>query len=252
MGKVRIGTMGWSYEHWVGNFYPSGTAPGDLLMEYAKHFDTVEVNSTFYRVPYRSTVKDWKNKTPEGFTFAAKVPRAVTHGGKLGDDWEKLEVFIDNISLLGNKLGPLLIQLPPRYKPDRLENLGDFLASLPRGHRYAVEFRDRGWLDERVYEVLEENGAALVLVDHPWMPEVDIVTADFSYIRWQGDRKQLDGESGVVERDRSDEIRSWAKKIIRLNRDSVEVYGYFSKFYSGHPPTDATQIMNYLSGASYE
>lgn len=249
MGRAQIGTMGWSYEHWVGNFYPSGTSSGDLLTVYARHFDTVEVNSTFYRVPYRSTVEGWKKKTPEGFIFAAKIPRAVTHGGELGDDWEKMEVFIENISLLGDKLGPLLIQLPPKYKPDRVENLGDFLASLPRSHRYAVEFRDRGWLDVSVYERLEEYGVALVLVDHPWIPEVEVVTADFTYIRWQGDRRQVDGESGKVERDRSSDNEMWAGRIARFLDESVDVYGYFSKFYSGHPPTDARQLLERLTSS---
>ena len=247
MGKAWIGTMGWSYEHWVGNFYPSGATSGDLLTEYAKHFDNVEVNSTFYRVPYKSTVEDWKEKTPEGFIFAAKIPRAVTHGVELGDDWEKMEVFIENISLLGDKLGPLLIQLPPKYKPDRVENLGDFLASLPRGHRYAVEFRDRGWLDASVYERLEEYGVALVLVDHPWIPEAEVVTADFTYIRWQGDRKLVGGESGKVERDRSSDNERWAERIAKFLDESINVYGYFSKFYSGHPPTDAKLLLECLT-----
>ncbi len=238
--------MGWSYEHWVGSFYPAGTAPSDFLTEYSKHFNTVEVNSTFYRVPYKSTVEGWKLKTPEDFTFAAKLPRAVTHGEELGDEWEKLEVFIDNISLLGSKLGPLLIQLPPKYKPDRLENLRDFLANLPRGPRYAVEFRDRGWLDEGVYEILREYRIALVLVDHPRMPEFVVSTTDFTYIRWQGDRKQIDGESGRVERDRSTDNERWAERIMRFLDESIEVYGYFSKFYSGHPPTDAKQLLQYI------
>ena len=125
MGMARIGTMGWSYDHWVGNFYPEGTASDDFLAEYARHFDTVEVNSTFYRVPYRSIVEDWKEKTPEGFTFTTKIPRAVTHGTELGNDWGKMEVFIENISLLGEKLGPLLIQLPPKFKADN-EKSGGF------------------------------------------------------------------------------------------------------------------------------
>jgi len=249
MSKARIGAMGWSYEHWVGNFYPSETASGDLLTEYARHFDTVEINSTFYHVPYRSTIEDWKNKTPEGFTFAAKIPRAVTHGAELGDDWEKMEVFIENISLLKGKLGPLLIQLPPKYKPDSVENLGDFLASLPRCHRYAVEFRDRGWLDSSVYKRLEEYGVALVLVDNPWMPEVGVVTSDFTYIRWQGDRKQVGGESGKVERDRSSDIDRWAERISRFLDESIDVYGFFSKFYSGHPPTDANLLLEYLNSS---
>jgi len=246
MSKARIGTMGWSYDHWLGNFYPPGTASGDLLTEYAKHFDTVEVNSTFYRVPYRSTIEIWKNKTPEGFTFAAKIPRGVTYGAELGENCEKMDVFIENISLLGGKLGPLLIQLPPKYKPDRVENLGDFLTSLPRGHRYAVEFRDRGWFDLSVYELLKEYGVALVLVDNSWMPELGVMTAYFSYIRWQGDRRQVGGESGKVEIDRSSDIAKWAERISRFLDESIDAYGFFSKFYSGHPPTDAKLLLEYF------
>ena len=241
MRKIHIGTMGWSYDFWKGNFYPEGAQ--ELLIEYAKNFDTVEINNTFYRIPSRDTVRNWKEEVPDDFIFSAKFPRKITHIKMLQECGEELDVFIDHISLLGDKLGPLLMQFPPAFKPEKTEILKDFLADLPENYRFAVEVRNKKWLDEKFYELLRDNGVALVLIDHPWMPEMNAITADFTYIRWEGDRNKIKGVIGKVEKDRSNDLKDWRIKIKGFLNESVEVFGYFSKSYSGYPPGDVRMLL---------
>jgi len=239
---VYIGTMGWSYNFWTRNFYPEHTKPENFLEEYSKHFNTVEVNSSFYRVPSVSTLENWKNQTPNDFLFSLKVPKKITHE-KMSADY--MDYFLTNVTSLESKLGPLLFQFPPSFKPDMLDSLKDIVSVLPKMHRYAVEVRNRNWLMDRFYRFLEENSIALVLGDSPWLHKVDKVTADFAYFRWEGNRKQVKGNLGKVEKEKSSTTKEWAEKIRQI-LDNVEVFGYFSKYYSGHPPTDAKQILNYL------
>jgi uncharacterized protein YecE (DUF72 family) len=207
MDNIHIGTMGWSYDFWKGDFYPKGTRSEEFLSVYARHFNTVEVNSTFYRIPSSETVEDWRDRTPEGFIFSAKFPRKITHIKKLQDCQEELDIFIDHMSLLGDQLGPLLLQFPPQFRPESINILEDFLPNLPGGYRYAVEVRNTKWLEERFYSLLSDHGIALVLMDHPWMPDMDTITADFTYIRWEGDRKKVKGDQGIFEMDRSGDIK---------------------------------------------
>jgi uncharacterized protein YecE (DUF72 family) len=246
MDKLHIGTMGWNYDFWKGDFYPEGTKAKEFLGMYARHFDTVEVNSTFYRIPYKETVENWRDRTPERFVFSLKFPRKITHIKILQDCQEEIAVFIDHLSLLGDKLGPLLLQFPPQFKPESITILEDFLPHLPEGYRYALEVRNKKWLEERFYSLLREHGIALVLMDHPWMPYMDTITADFTYVRWEGDRKKVKGDQGIVEMDRSDDIKKWAGRVKRFLDDSIDVYGYFSKNYSGYPPGDVRRLMDLL------
>jgi uncharacterized protein YecE (DUF72 family) len=242
--KMHIGTMGWSYDFWKGNFYPEDS--DNLLGEYAKNFATVEINNTFYRIPSKDTVRNWEEETPDDFIFSAKFPRKITHIKKLQDCEEEVKVFIEHMSLLGNKLGPMLMQFSPDFKPENSGILKDFLSGLPDGYRYAVEVRNKKWLDEGFYNMLRDQGVALVLIDHPWMPEMKTITADFSYLRWEGDRRKVTGMLGKVERDRSREIRDWAGKIKAFLSDGVEVFGYFSKSYSGYSLGDVKMMMELL------
>ena len=233
--------MGWSYDFWKGNFYPEEATK--LLTEYAKNFNTVEIDNTFYRIPSRDTVKKWKEEVPDDFKFCAKFPRKITHIKMLHDCKEEQDVFIEHMSLMGDKLGPLLLQLPPGFKPEWFEILKDFLGGMPDGYRFAVEIKNKKWLDEKFYDMLRDNGVALALIDHPWMPPMNTITADFTYIRWEGDRNKINGKLGKVERDRSNEIKDWGMKI-RDFLDSVEVFGYFSKTYSGYPPGDVRMLLD--------
>ena len=187
-------------------------------------------------------MENWRNQTPDGFKFAAKFPRSISHSKTIGGDKEKLDVFLRNIGYLQEKLGPLLLQLSPNLQEKR-EELEAFLAKLPNQHRYAVEFRHKTWFIPEIYEVLRRYKVALVIVDPPWLPVPEEITADFTYIRWQGDRKKVTGDSGVVELDRKDNTKDWGRRIRKL-LESVDVYGYFSKHYSGYPPQDIEDLMS--------
>lgn len=246
MNKIHIGTMGWSYKFWADSFYPKGLEVERFLSEYSKHFDTVEVDSTFYRIPSESTISNWKEQTPDGFLFSAKFPRTITHEKMLRDCEEQTERFIDRVSRLQDKLGPLLLQFPKTFTTKHVRLLQDFLVSLPEGYRFAVEVRNTSLLNEEFYSLLRENRVALALLDRQSMPPMETVTADFIYLRWEGDRKKVMGTLGRVEVDRTNEIEAWAEKIHRLLENS-EVFGYFSKYYSGYPPSDAKQVLRALT-----
>jgi len=246
MNKIHIGTMGWSYDFWIGNFYSSATDASDYLTEYAEHFDTVEVDNTFYRIPSESTVKRWFDQTSSGFIFSLKFPRIITHVKILKNCEQETSVFIKRASGLGDKLGPLLLQFPPSFKRNQLPLLGDFLVNLPQEHRVVVEVRNRELLNDDFYSILKQNKVALAWTEGPFIPTTDVMTADFLYVRWEGDRRKVNGLLGKVEMDRTDEIKKWADRIKRLLGDSVAIFGYFSKYYSGHPPTDAEQMLKLL------
>jgi uncharacterized protein YecE (DUF72 family) len=235
--------MGWSYSFWVGNFYPPGTKSAALLSEYSKQLGTVELDNTFYRLPNAETIAKWREETPDGFIFSAKFPQTITHVKMLRDCADDVERFIRRISLLEAKLGPLLIQLPPRFGAKHLKQLSDFLADLPKGKRFVVEPRNKSLLDTSLYSLLRDNQVALAVLDSPIMPTVMEQTGEFTYIRWEGDRKKVSGMKGKTEMDRTQDIYEWAERIRVLSDQKVEVFGYFSKYYSGYPPSDARQLL---------
>ena len=247
MDKVHVGTMGWSYGFWVGSFYPKGLRSSEYLTEYSRHFDTVEVDNTFYRVPRKETLNKWKEQTPENFLFSAKFPQVITHRKMLRDCEQDLEFFIERISTLYPKLGPLLLQLPPAFGSKQAAVLKEFLHKLPKKHRYALEVRNAQLLNPGLFSLLRENGVALSIVASPFMPEIEESTADFVYIRWEGDRKKVDGTLGKTEVDKTHEIEMWAKKAKDFLKKADEVFGYFSKYYSGNPTSDAEQLIKLLS-----
>jgi uncharacterized protein YecE (DUF72 family) len=249
MNKLHIGTMGWSYPFWAENFYPKGISSGNYLVEYARHFDTVEIDSTFYRIPSKATFQKWKEQTPEAFLFSAKFPQTITHKKMLIDCEREVELFVERTATLQNKLGPLLLQFPPTFGPKKIPLLEEFLEKLPKERRYAVEARSREMLTDTLYSVLRKNEVALALTVGRFIPETEQITADFVYIRWEGDRSRVNGTLGKVEVDKMDEIRAWAEKINKL-REKVEVFGYFSKYYSGHPPTDARRLIEFVERLS--
>ncbi len=250
--NLRLGTSSWSSEDWVGIFYPPGTPAASFLGEYSKHFDTVEVDSTFYRFPSASMVKNWRERTPPGFIFAAKFPRAITHDKILEDCNPEVDEFLKAMALLGDKLGPLLLQFPYFNKKvfarpeDFLVRLESFLARLPAGYAYAVEIRNKGWISEPFLDLLREKKIALALIDHPWMPPVqqllqkfDVVTADFTYIRFLGDRKGIEEKTQHWDRilvDREREMEAWIPEIQRLLARRLRVYAYFNNHYAGFAP----------------
>jgi len=246
MNKIHVGTMGWSYRFWADSFYPKGLESERFLSEYSKHFNTVEVDSTFYRIPSKSTISKWKEQTPDDFLFSAKFPRTITHEKMLKDCKEQTERFIERVSGLQDKLGPLLLQFPKTFTARHVKLLEDFLVSLPKGYRFAVEVRNTSLLNEEFYSLLRKNRVALALLDRQSMPPMETVTADFIYIRWEGDPKKVRGTLGRVEVDRTNEIKAWAETIHKFLENS-EVFGYFSKYYSGYPPNDAKHLLKFLA-----
>lgn len=242
-GVAYLGTMGWSYRFWVGKLYPEGTKPVGYLTEYARRMNSVEVDATFYRIPSVHTVEAWRDTVPEGFRFAAKFPQAVTHAPGLAYESERLEVFLRHIRVLGAKLGPLLLQFPPFLKPAHTA-LDDLLEKLPKNRLVAAEFRNRRWFTEETYRLLRDHGVALAWTNRAGAVEVE--TAGFAYLRFEGDRKAVNGEKGVVEVDRGVDTAEWAVKVRRYLESGRDAYGYFSKYYSGYPPADVEEMRGRL------
>ena len=234
---LYLGTSGWSYSDWEGTVYPSGIPAGSRLAEYVKRYATVEIDSTFYGTPRPSTVRRWREISPDGFLFAAKFPQEITHEGVLvGCERETLN-FIRTMEELDDRLGPLLLQLPPSFTVEGLGVLGDFLADLPDGFRYAVEVRHRSWLNSDLPEMLRERAAALVLVDYPRMPRMEEATADFSYVRWLGDRREFPSGHTRIKKERDGDLRWWSRVVGRFLEEGRTVYAYANNHYQNHSPS---------------
>ncbi|MGD0125334.1 MAG: DUF72 domain-containing protein [Terriglobia bacterium] len=250
--NLRLGTSSWSSQDWVGVFYPAGTAPADFISEYAKHFDTVEVDSTFYRTPSPAMVRNWAARTPDGFLVAAKFPQVITHERVLVDCASEVSEFLKAMDLLGDKLGPLLIQFPYFNKQafpqphDFLLRLSNFLEQLPNDRAFAVELRNKYWINDRFLDLLRARNVALALIDHPWMTPVeqlvarqDVVTANFAYLRWLGDRKGIEERTQSWDKiiiDRTREMETWIPIIRALLKRGINILGFFNNHYAGFAP----------------
>jgi len=238
--------MGWSYNFWVGNFYPKGTKSTEYLAEYSKHFNTVEINNTFYKVPSEHTLEKWREQTPHDFVFSSKFPQTITHRKMLKNCDRDVKFFIERMSVLENKLGPLLLQLPPTFGEEQIAVLRDFLPVLPKDHQYAVEVRNNQLLNSELFAVLRRSNVALTVGSSPFVQELNELTSRFVYVRWEGDRQKVKGTTGGKELDRADETKRWAQKIRNFLEETDEVFGYYSKYYSGDPTTDARQLIEFL------
>jgi len=247
MRNLHLGTIGWSYNFWKGNFYPNKTASKDFLAYYGAQFNTVEVDSTFYRIPTPQTVTNWKEQTPKDFQFSLKFPQLITHVKMLKDCQAETGAFLARAQLLQDKLGPLLLQFPPSFSAEHLPDLADYLQKLPKQHRFVVEVRDETWLNSEFYSLLRANNVAFAWVDSPNMPQTPAVTTDFLYVRWEGDRKKVNGTLGKIEAYRQEELNVWAQKIKPYLDKGMEVYGYFGKYYSGYPPSDIAYLQSQLN-----
>lgn len=262
LGSVHIGCQGWNYDDWVTAaasggrvFYPRGTRAADMLEIYARAFESVEVDSTFYAAPAVSTVEAWGKRTPDGFTFSLKMPQEITHKHALraGCD-EALKEFCDRARRLGAKLGVVLIQLAPQFDatPENERALREFLPLLPRDLRFSIEFRDRGWFDEEVLRLLARYNVALALVEGQWVARervwrlADAATAiDFAYVRWMGERDLT--RFDIIQRPRDENLDAWSDVLVRLAKRASGVYAYFSNFYEGHAPASANRLKRLLS-----
>ncbi len=240
---LYLGTSGWSYSDWEGSVYSERLPAGARLSEYVKKYATVEIDSTFYGTPRRSTVEKWREVTPEGFLFAAKFPQEITHEKYLVGCADLARSFVETMAHLGDRLGPLLVQLPPSFDVDGMGVLEDFLKNLPEGFRYAVEVRHRSWLRSDLAKMLEEHGAALTLIDYPRMPRMETATSDFVYIRWLGDRREFPSDHTGPKRDRSEDLRWWAERVKRFLGEGREVFAYANNHYQNHSPSTLAQLL---------
>lgn len=247
-GRLRLGTAGWAYDDWRGNFYPDKLATTKRLAYYATQFNTVEVDSTFYAIPRPSNYDKWAEQVPDGFLFSLKVPQVITHEKSLRDCQPELTAFLDGASRLGDKLGPILFQFPYGFKPDRLSDLLDFLDNLPKsGFKFVVEIRNKAWYKSKLPDELERREFALALVDHPWLkPVYRRVTGKFIYARWLGDQDWQPLYSHVQLDKRSD-LQAWAEELANRLNDDTPVYGYFNNHFDGHGPSDVLAMSEFLT-----
>lgn len=244
-GQVYLGTQGFSFDDWVGPFYPTGTSKSAYLEQYAERLPAVEIDSTFYGVPRATTVQRWKERTPPGFRFAAKFPKLITHDKKLDGALGDAEAFIGTMQALGEKLAVLVLQFAYDFTPDLSDRLDTFLAALPEGARYAVEVRNRQWLTSEFREMLTRHKVAMVLQDLHYMPKLDWITADFTVIRWLGRRKDID-RFDEIQIDRSMELENWAQKVNAFIANDINVFGFFNNHFAGHSPESVRQFASLL------
>ena len=245
---LYLGTSGWSYADWEGTVYPPGTTPAGRLAEYVKHFTTVEIDSTFYGTPKSTTVERWRRAVPRGFFFAAKFPQEVTHERSLLGAGAEAERFVHTMAGLGDRMGPLLLQLPPSFTVEGMGVLEDFLKDLPGGARYAVEVRHRSWLGSDLPEMLRERGAALALIDYPRMPRMEEATADFSYIRWLGNRREFPEGHTSLKKNRDDDLRWWSALVDRFFEEGRTVFAYANNHYQNHSPSTLERFLELRRG----
>jgi uncharacterized protein YecE (DUF72 family) len=257
---LLLGTSAFTASGWEGSFYPVGMKPRDCLTYYATKFKTVEIDSTYYGTPSELTVRNWYEKTPTDFIFAAKLPQIVTHEKVLKDCEAEFDEFVDRMRLLNEKLGPLLFQFPHFNKyefkgPDEfvrrlelfLKRVKDLLTV-----KFVVEIRNKTWLDKRFIDLLREYKVALALTDTSFMPrpwelkeKFDLVTADFVYVRWLGDRHGIEKTTTVWDKtvvDRTEDLTNWVTLFQRFVAKNIKIFAYANNHYAGHGPGTASQF----------
>lgn len=219
--KLRTGTSGFAYREWKGSFYPQDLPASAMLRYYAERFRAVEINNTFYRMPAAAMLEGWREQVPDDFTFVLKASQQITHRKRLKDVAEPVAYFFDNAAVLGDRLGPVLVQLPPNMKQD-LSRLEDFLGLVPEGRRVALEFRHDSWLDDAVYDALRRHGAALCIAHGESIETPPVATAGWGYLRL----RQVEYDDAT--------LRQWRDLI----RDQAwdEVYVFFKHEDEGTGP----------------
>ncbi len=242
MARNFVGTSGWSYDHWIGRFYPEDLGRGEWLEYYTRRFDSVELNASFYRLPSKKTFRNWGERTPPGFTFAVKMSRYVTHVKKLLDPGESLRIFFDAVGGMGGKCGVVLIQLPPSLKFD-FDRVDRFLRELRGGYggyRFALECRNQSWFNEGVYNLVRNYGVAFCISDTPCYPYAEEITADFVYIRLHG-HEQL-----YASRYSDQQLLDWGGKIREWNDHALDVYVYFDNDANAYAVENALKLREIL------
>jgi len=234
--SLYIGTSGWIYHHWSGIFYPQDLSSVKWLDYYTGKFNTVEINNSFYQLPSRKTFQHWREIVPEGFIFSVKANRFITHMKKLKDAEQSVERFFNNVKVLKDNCGPILFQLPPRWKinPERLEM---FLNNLPQGFKYAFEFRDTSWFNKEIYTILSSYNSAFCIYQFAGILSPREVTSDYVYIRLHG--PELMAYRGQYS---EEELSEWAKVICFWLKQKKEIYCYFDNDENAYAPRDAMRL----------
>lgn len=241
MAEIRIGTSGYHYPHWRGTFYPEKLPVKQWLSFYLQHFDSVELNNTFYRLPTFAAMQSWHDQTPRNFLFAVKGSRFITHNLKLSRPENAIHNILPRTEVLGPKLGPILWQLPPKWRVN-VERLREFLEALPPYHRYVFEFREPSWLTAEVYALLEKFKAAFCIYELAGFQSPVIATTDLVYVRLHGPSTRK--YQGSYEKT---ELRRWARQIENWHDVGKSVYVYFDNDQAGYAAHNALALRNLLS-----
>ncbi len=245
MGRFWIGTSGWHYFHWSGRFYPEELDPRRWLAFYAGRFPTVELNASFYREPKESTWDTWRRTVPEGFRFAVKAHRFITHVKRLHDCQDALERQLRLAARLRDRLGPILFQLPPSFQrtEENAQRLGAFLDLLPKGLPCAFEFRHTSWFSEETMAQLRSRGAAFCSYDMANIQCPLVATASFAYMRFHGSVLVYHGNY-------TDEmLADWAQRLLSLSAEVDDVYIYFNNDAEGYAVANALRLAEILGVA---
>lgn len=238
-GDIRVGTAGWSYGHWRGLLYPKGLPQNRWLEHYARFFDTVEVNTTFYHLPAGDVVAGWRGRVPDDFLLAVKMSRVVTHERRLRGCAGPLSAFLERVGILGDRLGPVLVQLPPSLERD-LDRLGDFLKLLPDGLTVAIEFRNESWYADDTFELLGEHGVCFCAHDMPGRPSPRRAVGPAVYFRFHGPGRRYRGcyTDG--------QLRESAEWLAKQWPEERSVYAYFNNDLEGHAVANAQTLRGML------
>jgi uncharacterized protein YecE (DUF72 family) len=240
--EVRIGTSGWHYKSWHGPFYPARVKIKDFLSYYVQHFDTAEINNSFYRLPTEQAVRAWHDGTPKRFLFAWKASRFITHMKRLKGIEESIDLVFGRMDALGGKFGPVLFQLPPTFKAEAetRERVARCLSLVPQGRRCAFEFRHPSWYEETTFRILRDHNAALCISDHADAPAPWATTADFVYVRAHGTNGRYAGSYSA------DTLQAWAGRIADWHRAGRSIYVYFDNDIKSAAPGDAQTLLGLL------
>ena len=251
MFEWYIGTMGFSYKQWVGPFYPDGLVARHHLAYYADRFNGLEMDSTFYGIPSAATVQRWRETTPEGFKICPKMPRQVTHDARLVGVKDLADEFLARMSLLGDKLGPVLLQLSPDFTMAEVSALITFLRHLPADFRYSVEFRHRSWNKPETAVLLETHKVCWAGVDFKYMPRQVVPTTDFLYLRFLGERGRFPAKNREVI-DRTADLEMWWKNLQPYIEKISIIYSFFNDDYAGFAPETCNRFKDIIGVARQE
>jgi uncharacterized protein YecE (DUF72 family) len=243
--NIRVGCSGWSYEDWVGPFYPKNSKPKDFLKLYSSVFDVVEIDSSFYRIPNQFMISQWKKNTPDDFIFCPKFPKKITHELKLENVTSTLSFFYKSLAGLGEKLGPLVVQLPPSFKYEKgMPVLADFVSQLKTGFKHAIEFRHESWFRNDVYELLGSKNISFCWSITQYVETPHKVTADFVYTRMVGERDIT--KFNEIQKDRSAQMKEMSSAVKDVVGSVDDAFIFFNNHFAGFGPESVNEFRRLL------